>query len=152
MSFYSLWQNYISMTSHPRANSDRGVMRISRSTELICLLWLSPSSFAHYAIFYLLLSLASLSESTSSIFFFFLAPLPNFFLLFILRCLWLVPRLVTLVHHSQRHTLKSFFFFPASVITLSKWLSLRLWNVCCLPLLFFSLFMCRHDLSTPRKL
>lgn len=33
MSFYSLWQHYISMTSQPLANSDRGVMSIVETTE-----------------------------------------------------------------------------------------------------------------------
>lgn len=42
MSFYSLWQHYISMTSQPLANSDRGVMRIVGIAELMRLPRLSP--------------------------------------------------------------------------------------------------------------
>lgn len=63
MSFYSLWQHYISMTSQPLANSDRGVMRIIGITELMRLPRLSPSSLTHYAILYLPLSLGGLSKA-----------------------------------------------------------------------------------------
>lgn len=117
MSFYSLWQHYISMTSRPLANSDKGVMRIAGITELMRLLRLSPSSLAHYATLYLLLSLLSLSKalapssfllppcrhssnSRSPLFFFFFPSL------FIRCCQLLVPHLVILEHHSLNHSLK----------------------------------------------
>ncbi len=47
MSFYSLWQHYISMTSQPLANSDRGVMRVVGITELMHLSRSSPFSLTH---------------------------------------------------------------------------------------------------------
>lgn len=63
MSFYSLWQHYISMTSQPLANADRGVMRIVGITELMHLPRLSLLSLTHYAILYLPLSLPNLPQT-----------------------------------------------------------------------------------------
>lgn len=63
LSFYSLWQHYISMTSQPLANSGRGVMRIVGITELMLPPRLCPSSLTHYAILYSPLSLPNLSKA-----------------------------------------------------------------------------------------
>lgn len=129
------------------------VMRISGSTKLMCLLRLSPSSFVHYATLYLLLSLLPTfpkHPSPSSFALPVTTPrlLPDFpFDPLLSAACFSISHIITPlpVPHSE-----ILFIFPASVITLSKWLLLSLRNVC---LLLFCLFdMCRHDCSTPRNL
>lgn len=123
MSFYSLWQHYISMTSQPLANSDRGVMRIVGIAELMRLPDCPRLSLTHYAVLYLPLSLSHLSMAltpSSSPPPLLLLPLLkltlSLYFLFILSCLLLVPHLVVLDGHSLYQALKSSLIFPASVI------------------------------------
>lgn len=118
-SFHSLWQHYISMTSRPLANSDKGVMRIAGIAELMRLPPIVPvltrslrhSLFAVVtprplkgarSIFFSSPSSSPLLKlSQPSLFFSF------FFLLFSSpRCQLLVPHLVILEHHSLNHSLK----------------------------------------------
>lgn len=106
----------------------REVMRISEMTELTWLLWLSPhpvslimpvficccqSPAPHRRSLHLLFFPLCCHYSTSQS-----SPLFSFSSC----CLLLVPHLVLLKRHSLHHSLKSSLIFPASVITLSKWL------------------------------
>lgn len=121
MSFYSLWQHYISMTSQPLGNSDTGVMRIIGITELMRPSRLSPSPLTHYTILYSQLSHPNLSKALAPSSFFLVAT-PRLlkvalYFLFISCCLLLVPHLVILKYHSLYHSLKSSLISPASVIT-----------------------------------
>lgn len=129
------------------------VMRISGSTELMCLLRLSPSSFAHYATLYLLLSPSPTSPKCPSPSSFFLpVNAPQLLSAFpfdplLSAACSSISHIITLLPVPRFEIL---FIFPASVITLSKRLLLSLRNV---QLLLFRLFVvCRHDCSTPRNL
>lgn len=155
MSFYSLWQHYISMTSQPLANSDRGVMRIVGITELMCPPRLSPSSLTHDAILYLTLSLPGFSKALAPSSFFLLVATPQtlrvaLYFLFIFCCLQLVPHLVILKHHSLYRSLKSSLIFPAPVITPCPSDCAKT-QECFVPVSLLLFFMCRHDWSTPRN-
>lgn len=126
MSFYSLWQHYISMTSQPLANSDRGVMRIVGITELMHHPRLSPFSLSLIMPFFTFRCHSPTSQSHSLHLLFsppcchsynsHSSPLFSFHLL-------LVPHLVILEHHSPYRSLKSSLIFPSRCLnTLSKWL------------------------------
>lgn len=136
MSFYSLWQHYISMTSQPLANSDRGVMRIVGNHRINASSPIVPAlspSLCH--LLFAFVTLHPLKASHSIFFFLFLVATPPplgvaFHFPFILCCLQLVPHLVRLKHHSLHHSLKSSLIFPTSVITPHQVIVPSFRNVC----------------------
>lgn len=118
-SFYSLWQHYISMTSRPLANSDKGVMRIAGIAELMRLPPIVPvltRSLRHSL--FAVVTPRPLKGSLHLLFFSLLVATPQtlaalvFFLVFFFllfsspRCQLLVPHLVILERHSLNHSLK----------------------------------------------
>lgn len=135
-------------------------MRIVGITELMCLPGLSPPRPHPFIMPFSICRCHSpkpLKRPSLRLLFFFLSfpsslPLLKrrvaLCCLFILCCLQLVPRLVTLKHHSPYRSLKSLLIFPASVTTLCPSDCVQGQECLYLPLLLF--VVCRHDRSTPR--
>lgn len=148
MSFYSLWQHYISMTSQPLANSDRGVMRIvgnhriNASSPIVPALSpsLCRSSFA----------IVSLHPLTPSPLFLLLVATPPplrvaFYFPFILCCQLLVPHLVRLKTPLPAPLFEILSHFPNPCHNTSlRWL-------CQDSGMLVPVFMCRLDWTHPER-